>query len=336
LFIIGLISGFSYALKYPAGVAVLLAAVLSKGKRPLALLLGAAATAGPWVVRNWVWLGNPTAPFLNSWFPNPFWTAAAEHQYMAGLSQYPAFKSYCDFIWQLTVLGGLVPGMIGPAFLLLPLCLLALRQSHGRKLLLAGLVYAVPAFCNTEIRFLIPTIPFLALALGLAMKNSTGALPAVALLQATLCWPTIMDTYCDRNAWRVRGFQFAAVVQPEAVSHYIGSHVGDYALRSAIDEYVPMSQGVFSFAGRSAGYLDRDIVVGYESSLGLRIQDALQNAAASGTGQRAALLQAKAAGLGFLLVNQSDGVAENIKNHSNIWGLTELAAANDTTLYRID
>jgi len=336
LFIIGLLAGFSYAIKYTAGVAVLLAAVLSRGKRPLALLLGAAATAGPWLVRNWLWLGNPTAPFLNSWFPNPYWTATAEHQYMAGLSQYPAFKSYCDFIWQLTVLGGLVPGMIGPAFLLLPLSLLALRHPHGRKLLLAGLVYAVPAFWNTEIRFLIPAIPFLALALGLAMEHSAGALPAVALLQTILCWPAIMDTYCDRNAWRVRGFQFAAAVQPEAESHYIASHVGDYALKSAIEQDVPMGQGIFSFAGRAAAYLDRDIVVGYESSLGLRVQNAMQTAVTSGSGQRAATLQAKMAGLGFLLVNQSDSVAEDMKNHSNIWGVTKVAEANDTTLYRID
>jgi hypothetical protein len=336
LFIIGLLAGYSYALKYTAGVAVLLAAVFSKGKRPWVLLFGVVATAGPWVVRNWLWLGNPTAPFLNSWFPNPYWTATVEHQYVAGLSQYPAFKSYFDFILQLTVLGGLVPGMIGPAFLLVPFCLLALRHPHGRKLLLAGLVYAVPAFWNTEIRFLIPAIPFLALALGLAMKNSPGALPAVALLQTILCWPAIMDTYCDRNAWRVRGFQFAAAVQPEGVSHYIAGHVGDYALKSAIEQYVPVGQRVFSFAGRAAAYLDRDIVVGYESSLGLRIQDALQNAATSGTGQRASALQAKAAGLGFLLVNQSDGVATDIKNHSNIWGVTKLAEANDTTLYRID
>ena len=174
------------------------------------------------------------------------------------------------------------------------------------------------------------------MALGLAMKNSSGALPAVALMQTILCWPAVMDTYCDRNAWRVRGFQFAAAVQPEAVSHYIGNHVGDYALKSSIEQFVPPGQGIFSFAGRAAAYLDRNIVVGYESSLGLRVQEALQNAATSGTEQRAAALQAKAAGLGFLLVNQSDGVADDIKNHLSLWGVTKVAEENDTTLYRID
>lgn len=336
MFLIGLLGGFSYSVKYTAGLALPLAVGLTRGRRILALGLGATVTAGPWLLRNWIWLGNPTAPFLNSWFPNAYWSSGAEHQYLAGLSQYPAFKSYWDFILQLTVLGGLVPGMIGPAFLLLPLSLLALRHPHGRRLLLAGLIYSIPAFLNTEVRFLIPAIPFFALALGLAMENSWGALPAVALLQALLCWPSIMDTYCDRNAWRVRGFQFRAALRLDPESEYITSHVGDYALKSAIDQAVPPQDRIFSFAGRAAAYLDRDIMVGYESSQGILIEEALQNAAAANSGQRAAALKAKSLGLGFLLVNASDAVAENMKKYANVWGLTEVAEANGITLYRVD
>ena len=99
---------------------------------------------------------------------------------------------------------------------------------------------------------------------------------------------------------------------------------------------MPVHGRIFSFAGRAAAYLDRDIIVGYESTQGLAIQEGLQNAAAANSGERAAVLEVKSAGVGFLLVNDSDGVAENMKNHLNIWGLTELAAANGTTLYRID
>jgi hypothetical protein len=298
--------------------------------------LGAAVMAGPWLVRNWVWLRNPVAPFLNAWFPNAYWTATAEHQYMAGLKEYPPFPSNFDFVMQLTVLGGLIPGMIGPAFLLLPLALLALRHEHGRRLLLAAAVYSVPALLNTEIRFLIPALPFFALALGLAMENSWGALPAVALFQSILCWPLVMDSYCDRNAWRVRGFQVQAILQSEAESHYIGSHVGDYALRDAIDEAVPVGDPIFSFAGRAAAYIDRDIIVGYESTQGSRIEEALQSAAATGAGQREAALKAKSEGCDFVLVNVSDGVSANLKQDIKRWGMTELAHANGTTLYRID
>jgi len=336
MFLIGLLCGFSYAVKYSAGLAFPLAVGFTRGRRLLALSLGAAVTAGPWLLRNWLWLRNPTAPFLNGWFPNPYWTAGAEHQYLAGLSRYPDFKSYWDLLLQLTVLGGIVPGMIGPAFLLLPLSLLALRHPHGRRLLLAGAVFSIPAFLNTEIRFFIPAIPFLALALGLAMENSWGALPTVALLQALLCWPAIMDTYCDRNAWRVRGFQIRAALRLEPESEYIASHVGDYALKPAVEKAVPPKGRLFSFAGRAAAYLDRDIIVGYESSQGMRLQEALQNAAIANSGQRAAASDAKSAGIDFLLVNDSDRAAENMRDYSNIWGITALGKANGTTLYRID
>jgi hypothetical protein len=333
-----LLAGFSYAVKYTAGLALPIAAGLTKGRlrRLLPLALGAALMAGPWLVRNWIWLGNPVAPFFNSWFPNPYCSSANEHQYLLGLSQYPPFKSYWEFVMQLTVLGGLVPGMVGPAFLLLPFSLLALRHPHGRRLVLAGVIYAIPACLNTEIRFLIPALPFFALALGLAMADSWGALPAVALLQALLCWPAIMDTYCDRNAWRVRGFPMRAALRLEPESEFIASHVGDYALKGAIEQAVPAGDRIFSFAGRAAAYLDRDVVVGYESSQGSLLQEMLQNAAATDSGQRDAALRAKSLGLSYLLVNASDAAADNMRNHFNNWGITKLAEANGTTLYRID
>ena len=328
MFLIGLLCGAAYAVKYPGGLTLLVAVVLSRGRRLAPLCLGAAVTAGPWIVRNWIWLGNPVAPFLNAWFPNRYWTAVAEHQYLIGLSQYPAFKSYWEFISQLTVLGGLVPGMVGPVFLLVPLSLLALRHPRGRRLLFAAAVYSIPAFLNTEVRFLIPALPFFALAMGLAMQNSWGALPAVALFQSLLCWPHVMDVYCDANAWRVRGFQLRAAFRIEPESEYIGSHVGDYALKGAIERMVPPQARIFSFAGRAAAYLDRDIVVGYESTEGMRIQEALQNVATAH--------EAKSLGVGFLLINDTDAVLQDMKENSKLWGITELAKANGTTLYRID
>ena len=334
--LIGLLCGASFAIKYTAGFMLLFSAGWARGRRLVALCLGAGVMAAPWLLRNWLWLGNPFAPFLNSWFPNPYWTAGAEHEYLSGLRAYPPFQSYWDFFSQLTVLGGLVPGMIGPAFLLIPLALLALRNSHGRRLLLAGVVYSIPALLNTEIRFLIPALPFWALALGLGLELSQGVLPAVALFQSLLCWPNVMDVYCNPNAWRIRGFQICAMLRVEPEAIYIGRHVGDYALKDTIDRNVPGHTRIFSFAGRAAAYLDRDIVVGYESSQGLKIQNALQGAASAGSGERAAALLTKSEGCDFLLVNDSDAVADSMKKKTNVWGLSEVVKANGTTLYRID
>lgn len=332
----GLLSGFSYAVKYTAGLALPLAAALTRGRRWLALLAGASVMAGPWIVRNWIWLRNPVAPFLNSWFPNPYWTAGAEHEYLAGLRHYPSFKSYWDFCSQLTVLGGLVPGMIGPAFLLLPLALLALRNPHGRKLLAAGAIYSIPAFLNIEVRFLVPALPFFALAMGLAMANSPGILPAVTLFQAFLCWPQVMSSYCDPNAWRIRDIPILGALRSESESQFIARHVGDYALKDAIASAVPAGSRIFSFAGRAQAYIDRDIVVGYESSQGLRIQEALEQAAEAHSGRRQAALIAKSGGCGFLLVNDADAVAQDLNQNMSKWGVSKVAETNGTTIYRLE
>jgi len=40
--------------------------------------------------------------------------------------------------------------------------------------------------------------------------------------------------------------------------------------------------------------------------------------------------------LDFILVNASDAVAEDMNNRLNVWGLSKLAEANGTTLYRIE
>ncbi|HEY1493171.1 MAG TPA: glycosyltransferase family 39 protein, partial [Candidatus Solibacter sp.] len=195
LLIIGLLSGFCYAVKYTAFLTLPFAAVWiwwrgdeRRWKDLARLAAPAALTVLPWVLRNWIWLGNPFAPFLNAWFPNPYYHAGMERIYADSLFHYSGIKHNWEIPLQLTVRGGLVGGLYGPVFLLVPLSLLALRFKSGRRLLAAGLVFAVPAYLNADSRFLIPCAPFFAMALGMALANVPGALPALALFQALLCW----------------------------------------------------------------------------------------------------------------------------------------------------
>ncbi len=331
LFLIGLLCGFCYALKYTAAVVLPFAIgyVLSRrqARRLPILLLGAAIVITPWVLRNWLWLGNPVAPFLNHWFPNPYWTDRLEAGYLSGLAHYPQVKSYFDIPVQLTVIGGLVPGFLGPVFLLAPISLLALRQPQGRRLLLACAVFAVPALFNTEVRFLIPSIPFVALAMGLALANSWGVLPALAMFHAVISWPTVLNVYCDPNAWRVRALPVRAALRLEPESAYIAAHIGDYTLKPAIEQAVPSGGRIFSFAGRPAAYIDRDIIVGYESSLGDQVSQLLE---------RHATGEVKALGIGYLWINDSDPLAASMRSDPASWGIRQLAESNGTTFYQID
>jgi hypothetical protein len=229
----------------------------------------------PWTLRNWFWLGNPFAPFFNSWFPNPYYHAGMERIYADGLRHYVGIKHYWQIPLQLTLRGSFVESIFSPVFLLAPLALFALRLKSGRRLLLAALIFALPAYFNVGARFLIPAAPFLALAMGIALAEFPGVLPALALFHALVCWPPVVSTYCDRWAWRVSAFPARVALRLDPVTPFIQANVGDWALKVPIELEVPPGEPIFSFAGRSDAYIDRDIIVSYESTLGNLAQDIL-------------------------------------------------------------
>ena len=241
----------------------------------LYLLLPALLMIAPWTLRNWFWVGNPFAPFFNSWFPNPYYHAGMERIYAEGLRHYTGIKHYWEIPLQLTLRGGLVDGMFGPVFLLAPLGLLALRLQCGRRLLFAALVFALPAYLNTGARFLIPAAPFLALAMGIGLADIPGALPVLALFHALVCWPPVLSTYCDPWDWRISSSPVRVALRRDPVTPYILNNIGDFALKIPIELEVPRGERIFSFSGRPEAYIDRDIVVSYESTLGNLANDIL-------------------------------------------------------------
>jgi hypothetical protein len=283
LIVIGLLSGAAYAAKYTAFLTLPFAfawVCFSRRSFPgrrdlLCLILPALVMVAPWTLRNWFWIGNPFAPFFNSWFPNPYYHAGMERIYADLLRHYTAIKHYWEIPLQLTLRGGLVEGMFGPVFLLAPLGLFALRFKSGRRLLLAALVFALPAYLNVGARFLIPSAPFLALAIGVGLAEVPMALPVLALFQALACWPPILSTYCDPWTWRITSSPARAALRLDPEVPYLISHIGDLALKIPIELAVPRGERIFSFAGRPEAYIDRDIIVSYESTLGNLAQDTL-------------------------------------------------------------
>jgi hypothetical protein len=283
LILIGLLTGAAYGAKYTAFLAFPFAAGWvwwrTAGKvrwKPLAMLaIPAALLVAPWVLRNWIWLGNPAAPFLNSIFPNPYYHAGMERMYADMLRHYIGIKHYWQIPLELTLRGGLVSGLFGPVFLLFPFALFALRLKFGRELLLAALVFAIPAYLNTGARFLIPSAPFLALAMGIGMAEIPGALPMLALFQAFLCWPSVLSVYCHPATWRLGSIPTQAAFRKDKADAFIRYWEPDYPLKVPIELQVPAREKVFTFAGRPDAYIDRDIIVSYESTLGNLINDIL-------------------------------------------------------------
>lgn len=283
LFLIGLLSGFGYAVKYPAVLSLLFAigfvssrAAHGERRRNLALLSSTAVIAIlPWVVRDWIWVGNPLAPFGNRWFPNPYFHPGMETLYLSDVRHYLGIAHWWDVPRELLWHGRDTGGFIGPLFALAPISLLALRRKAGRQLLCAGAVFAIPAYFNTGARFLIPTLPFVFLAVGLVLSNVPRALAALAVLAAIAGWPSIVSRYADKTAWRITGIPVAAALRIQPEAKYLNDHLKDYPLKAVIDTLTPRQARIFSLDSVAEAYLDRTFIIGYESALGNFAMDLL-------------------------------------------------------------
>src|SRR5262249_17994876 len=151
----------------------------------------------------------------NRWFPNPYFHAGSEQSYVSDLSRYEGINHFWEIPLELTLRGRHISGMIGPVLLLAPLVLLAIRNVQGRRLLAAAAIVAIPAWFNTGARFLIPAIPFVTLAMGIAMENSRGVLPVLAMFEALVCWPGVLSIYADPVSWRIREIPWQAALRRE-------------------------------------------------------------------------------------------------------------------------
>jgi hypothetical protein len=327
LIVLGLLVGFCYAIKYTGWITFPFVVIALRGQGLGRVIPSAALTAAPWMLRNWLWVKNPFAPFLNSWFPNPFYSAEMEVAYLHDLRHIEGFRHWWEIPLDLTIYGAKLPGFLGPVFLLTPFAFLALRYPHGRRVLTAAAVFSVPVFLNPAARFLIPALPFLALAMGLAMQNSPGVLPAVAAFHTMLSLPSVMPTYCADWAWRIRGVPVAVALGRAPEAPYIQQFVPDYWLKEAVEQNVPKGQILFSFATRPEAYINRRIVVAYESTEGDRAQQILA--------QHRPASELKAMGIDFVLINESDFLGPDIQKNANSLGLNLIEQRNGTSLYGI-
>jgi len=193
---VGLLAGYAYAAKYTAFPIAIYAlgfvAWRSRRLRPVLLVASCALImAGPWIARNWIWYQNPVAPFANSIFRNPYIHVMFEHDYSESLRNY-GMPSLRPLALEATIRGASIQGIIGPVFLLLPVALAAVRFRAGRRLLLVGALMFSTYFANIGARFLIPSLPFFSLAIGLAFGEAATLLAALMLIHAAVSWPPVL------------------------------------------------------------------------------------------------------------------------------------------------
>ncbi|MBI1791466.1 MAG: hypothetical protein HYR60_28390 [Acidobacteria bacterium] len=277
---IGLLAGFGYAIKYTAFLAVPFALALvffhARKLRPVLMAGGCALLMiAPWTIKNWIVVSNPVSPFFNSVFPNPYVHVSFEKSYTESMRHYDDLKSYRDIPLELTVRGGALGGLLGPAWLLAPLGLLALRSPAGRQLALAALVFGLPYAANIGTRFLLPAAPFLALMMGLALSSWQPLAVLIALAHAVASWPPVMRRYCTPLAWGLDRTPVRSALRLDPEESFLHSKGPRYGVARMIERWTPPGQMVLAMNQIAAAYTTREVLVGYQSALGETLRQIL-------------------------------------------------------------
>ncbi len=280
---IGILAGFGYAVKYTAFLAVpyavgFVAWKMWRARKPLlrpvlVVALLAALMFLPWMLKNWIEVVNPLSPLANHIFPNPYVHISFEDFWRRYLSAYEIHSRW-QIPLEVTVKGAQLDGFLGPLFLLTPLALLALRFREGRQLLLASLVFGATYFTNIGTRFLIPVVPFVSLALVLAVANLPWVLLALVAADAIACWPAMYLTYCTPGAWRIEDAPVEAALRRQSEEAYL-SQDPDYKIVRMIGRVVPPGDRIFAIGQGGRSYLPREMVIGYQGAANEVMQDIL-------------------------------------------------------------
>ena len=280
----GLAAGFCFAIKFTGVVAVFYAmAVVLVNRRPRALapmLAAATLVMFAWPLKNWLWTGNPAAPFFNRLFPNPYVHVSFETSYTRFFATYN-LAEYHSLPWKLAV-GGDLGGQIGPLFLLAPVALLSLRSADGRRCMAAAMFFLLPYPANIGPRFLIPALPFVATGIAFALDFRGGyryVFAALILAAAILGWPRVIRHYrSPGGTWQITTMPWKAALGFIRPEDYLEQRSVEYRIARMVDEQVRQDERVWSTMQVAESYEKPDILVSYQSAEGELLEDILTSA----------------------------------------------------------
>jgi hypothetical protein len=271
--LLGVFAGMCYAVKMNGGITAIAAGAFLIGTRRWRAILpfsaGAAIVILPWLLRNLVETGNPVAPFYNALFPNEYFYIAPEQQLTRALRSYGVMFS--RRFTEVTA-GWRLQGAIGPAFLLTPLALIALRRPSGRALWLLAVVFSAGWWMNAGSRFLLPALPFIALAIVSAFPKPLAV--GFLLVHALLSWPWVIAVYSP-EVWKITGFPWRAALHAESPDVYLTRTSWEYRLARMVEQNTPATARIFDLAGLHRAHLGRRLLGPWQSAEGYRLFSAL-------------------------------------------------------------
>jgi hypothetical protein len=157
-------------------------------------------------------------------------------------------------------------------FLAAPLALLALRSREGRKMVIPCALLLLTYFGNIGTRFLIPCLPFVSLAMAIALEGAAPVLALLIVFHAVTSWPASVHRYT--HAWALQGIPYKAALRIIPEEEYLGAHF-DYQWARMVEKNVPPGKLVFTLSGLPDAYTTREILIAYWGGLNNDIGDAL-------------------------------------------------------------
>jgi 4-amino-4-deoxy-L-arabinose transferase-like glycosyltransferase len=289
--------GLSLATKHTAFFALVLAAasmavVWGRARRRVLQALAAAAIlaaasliiALPWYVRSWTATGNPVFPEFYRVFGAPAdrWDAAADdalNRYESGFGRPRTVRNLLTLPWDVTVHASRYGGTLGPLFLILIPALLARGPGTPamRTLAILGggyvLLWASP-ISNFQIRFLLPTVPVLAVLasqayarVDLALDRRIGGRQAMVAITAALLLlnlpPNLPLHERDRAEFKgwlthvIRRVPTGVVAGRQREDRYLADAVPSYRAWRYINTHLPEDSLVLTLTGGDNLYSHR-------------------------------------------------------------------------------
>jgi dolichyl-phosphate-mannose-protein mannosyltransferase len=283
LFAAGLLAGFAYAVKYTGGLAIIYALALvvfhcrRKFLRPAILVTaGAFLMMAPWLLKNIIVVHNPFMPFANRIFANPYLYASTEQEITYYVIHPPGIQPR-DLPLEATI-HGREDGLVGPIFLLAPLMLLALGHRTGRQLLLAAVIFVLPYLGNVSTRFLLPCLPFVALAMMWTISRWKILAIPLLLVHAIASWPAVLDRYSGPGCWCLQSPDWHDSFRRRPPEDYLRENASDYSIGLLLNQRVPAGDRILTTSTLQSAYHARDVIDPWNNSYGVRLVAALNAA----------------------------------------------------------
>jgi hypothetical protein len=296
----GLLAGFAVAVKYTGGPLLLMAAgvVLWELRRTprrraaktlLAALAAMVLTPAPYLIRNAVWFQNPIAFFGNGIFPNRWFHVSFEQEYVENVSHWQG-ATWSDMPRELTWGGPKTGESFGPAFVILPLALIGVLWPQTRLLVLAAAFAACGFAGDKSGRFLIPAVPFLAVAAAFVVcrfRRGAWLAGGIAVAHLVASWPAMNTRLHIYSGWRLMHIPWKVALRQEPEDEYLRKNES-YTAARLIEARVPEGQSVYLLgtAPVAQSYTTRPVLLAWESAFAEKIGDWIAEARNSPEFQR--------------------------------------------------